>query len=39
VIILLAIAGLTCIVIWVFPYVQGYVERQNCVAAGQVNCG
>jgi hypothetical protein len=39
VVILLAIVGLIGIVIWLFPYMQGYVQRQNCIAAGQVNCG
>jgi hypothetical protein len=39
VIILLAIVGLIGIVIWLFPYMQGYVQRQNCIAAGQLNCG
>jgi hypothetical protein len=37
--ILLVIIGLIGIVIWLFPYAQGYVQRQNCIAAGQVNCG
>jgi hypothetical protein len=37
-IILLAIVGLIGIAIWLFPYVQGFVERQNCIAVGRVDC-
>ena len=37
-IILLAIVALIGVAIWLFPYMQGYVERQNCIAAGRVDC-
>jgi hypothetical protein len=24
---------------WVFPYVQGWISNQDCVALGRTNCG
>jgi hypothetical protein len=39
VIILLAILGVACAGLWLFPYVQAVVERQNCVAVGRDDCG
>ncbi len=38
-IILGTIVGLICIVVWLFPYLQGYVQHQNCVGSGRVDCG
>jgi hypothetical protein len=38
-IILGTIVGLICVVIWLFPYLQGYVQHQNCVGSGRVDCG
>jgi hypothetical protein len=38
VIVLLAIVALVCIAIWLFPYVQGFVQRENCIAVGRVDC-
>jgi hypothetical protein len=38
-IILLAIVVLFCAVVWLFPYIQGFVERENCIAVGRVDCG
>jgi hypothetical protein len=38
-IVLGTIVGLICIVVWLFPYLQGYVQHQNCVGSGRVDCG
>jgi hypothetical protein len=38
-IVLLAIVALFCIVVWLFPYVHGLVERQKRIAVGRVDCG
>jgi hypothetical protein len=39
IIVLLAIVGLVCAGLWLFPYLQSAVERQNCVAVGREDCG
>lgn len=36
--ILLAIVGLFCAVIWLFPYMQAIIEHRNCVAIGRTDC-
>ncbi len=38
VIILLAIVGAVAAGLWLFPYVQAVVERQDCVAVGRDDC-
>jgi hypothetical protein len=39
IIILVAIVGIVCAGLWLFPYVQAVVEHQNCVAVGRDDCG
>jgi hypothetical protein len=39
IIVLLAIVGVVCAGLWLFPYLQSAVEHQNCVAAGREDCG
>jgi hypothetical protein len=39
VIILVAIVAVAAAALWLFPYVQGMVEHQNCVAVGRDDCG
>lgn len=38
IIILLAIVGAVVAGLWLFPYVQAVVERQDCVAVGRDDC-
>jgi hypothetical protein len=39
IIVLLAIVGVVCAGLWLFPYLQSGVEHQNCVAVGRTDCG
>ena len=39
IIILVAIVGIVCAGLWLFPYVQAVIERQNCIAVGRDDCG
>ena len=39
IIVLLAIVAVVCAGLWLFPYVQSVMERQNCIAVGRDDCG
>jgi hypothetical protein len=39
VIILLAVVGAVCAGLWLFPYLQAVIQRQDCIAVGRVDCG
>ena len=39
VIVLLAILGAVGAGLWLFPYVQAVIQRQDCIAVGRVDCG
>jgi hypothetical protein len=38
IIILLAILGVVCAGLWLFPYLQAAIQRQDCVAVGRDDC-
>jgi hypothetical protein len=38
IVILVAIVGIVCAGLWLFPYLQSAVDRQNCVAVGRTDC-
>lgn len=39
IVILVAIVGLVCAGLWLFPYLQSVIGRQNCIAVGRTDCG
>jgi hypothetical protein len=39
VIILVAILGVAGAALWLFPYVQSVIQRQDCIAVGRDDCG
>jgi hypothetical protein len=39
ILVLLAIIGIVCAGVWLFPYLQSVVERENCIAVGRDDCG
>jgi hypothetical protein len=39
IVILLAIVGIVCAGLWLFPYLQSAIDRQNCIAVGRTDCG
>jgi len=39
IIVLLAIVGVVCGGLWLFPYLQSVAQYQNCVAVGRADCG
>jgi hypothetical protein len=39
IIVLVAIVGVVCAGLWLFPYLQSAVEHQNCIAVGREDCG
>ncbi len=39
VIVLFGIVVVICLGIWLFPYLQSVIQRQDCVATGRQDCG
>jgi hypothetical protein len=39
IVILVAIVGVVCAGLFLFPYLQSTIDRQNCIAIGRTDCG